>query len=311
MGFPWLGEANTGTTGVVGEQQSFARHPDGANTWINGDDFALMVPTPGNPNGPSIPEASLPVEFDMETVPPGAIQTYQSFRLFDPVAAGLPASPGGGLAHCAVDTSGGGVISFIGDRDFGGSGNGYRVKGDIFIPASSTLTPIQSIAVGFCGSQGTTFFTNTPSSSGFEDGYWLIYQNRPGAALNNGRADHPATFEFVHATNNGIAPQPVVFLGSATRPSTGAAAESWTSFELLVDPNGLPGEQLVAKVNDSVIFSGAIPAGGPIRGAVQIGFRENHDGGPAASEGTWVDNLSIEPVILPPDPETFDIFSVF
>jgi spore germination protein YaaH len=308
-GYPWLGEANTGSGTVATDHYGFSRYPDGANTWINGADFGLAVPTPGSSNGGSIKEADLPVTFDFQTVPPGAFQTYQPFTLANPVTAGLPASPSGGLAHRSVDTGGGGVISFIGDRALGESGQGYRVTGEWFIPASNVGTPVQSVAVGFCGSQGTTFFTASPASSGFEDGYWLIYENRDGAALNDGRADHPGTFEFVMATNNGVSPAPVQFLGSATRASAGIGEGTWAPFELVIDPTVEPAGQLTAKINDTVVYDGPIPIGGPTRGAVQIGFRENHAGNPVASEGTWVDNLQIS-LLTPVEPQV-DIFRVY
>jgi hypothetical protein len=81
----------------------------------------------------------------------------------------------------------------------------------------------------------------------------------------------------------------VSLLGSATRASTGASAGAWTTFQLTVDPVG---GTLTAKVNGTNVYNGPIPAGGPTSGAFQAGFRENHAGAPASTEGTWIDNLS-------------------
>ena len=224
-------------------------------------------------------------------MPSSAFQTFDDFTV---QASGVGASPSGGNVHRCVDPAGGGVISFIGDKALGSGGTGYTVTGEIYIPAAGE--PAQAIGIGFCGTQGSTFFTNFPASNGYENGYWLIYENQAGIGLNDGRADHPGTFEFVHASNDNMDGSPVELLGSAAIGSTGASEGAWTTFELSVDPNAGAGTQLVATIGGTTVFSGAIPAGGPSQGAVQIGFRENHSGGPAANEGTWVDNIAIGPI---------------
>ncbi len=87
---------------------------------------------------------------------------------------------------------------------------------------------------------------------------------------------------------------PVDLLGSKTLASTGAAAGAWTTFSLEVDPESAdPLQQLTAKINDVEVYRGAIPSGGPISGAIQVGFRENHTGTPGAPEGTWIDSMSV------------------
>jgi hypothetical protein len=70
----------------------------------------------------------------------------------------------------------------LGDAALGGSGAGYTVTGEVFIPNSAA--PMQSIGVGICGRQGSNFFTarpTPPAPSGYESGYWLIFENAAGA----------------------------------------------------------------------------------------------------------------------------------
>lgn len=289
-GYPWVGAVSSGTT-AAGDGYSAGRYPDGADTQWNARDIAVMPPSPGAPNGGSV---SLPATFDFATAPPRSLQTYQYPRVENPVTAGLPASPGGGNASRSVDTTGGGVMAYFGDAALGADGAGYRATGRLYIPAASE--PAQAVAVGLCGRQGSTFFTGTPAASGYESGYMLIYESAAGVGLNDGRADHPGTFEFVHATNDNMDNAPVALLGSASLAATGATAGSWAPFELLIDPTAVAGEQLVAKINGHVVFAGPIPEGGPTAGAFQVGFRENHTGAPAANEGTWIDDLRLSPV---------------
>lgn len=299
-GWPYLGEIGPGTDSS-GRIYTKGRYPDGLNTHLNARDFTAMPATPGAPNGGSIPtpEVQSPVFFDFDaSLPERAFQTYQAFQVANPVAAGLPPSPNGGNAHRAVDTAGGGVITYFGDAALGAGGEGYRVTGQLYLPAPGE--PEQAIAVGICGRQGSTFFTNTPDSSGYEYGYWLIYQNRPGVGLNNGRPDHPEAFEFLHAHNDNESSAPATLLGPAVPlAGTGSSAGGWVEFELIIDPNASTEGQLVARIDGTDIHVGPIPEGGPTSGAFQVGFRENHPGPPAASEGTWVDAVTISNVEVP------------
>ncbi|MGF1574063.1 MAG: hypothetical protein ACFCU1_13445 [Sumerlaeia bacterium] len=48
-----------------------------------------------------------------------------------------------------------------------------------------------------------------------------------------------------------------------------------------------------AIINGTTLYSGAIPLGGPISGALQMGQRETHAGGTTTSEGLWVNNIPI------------------
>ncbi len=302
-GYPWIGEAANGST-ASGKQYTLGRYPDGADTHWNNRDLSAQSASPGVANGNAL--TSIVTSYDFTSAPAEAFQTYQAFTVASPTGAGLPASPNGGNAHRSVDTSGGGVQSFIGDASLAADGQGYRVTGQIYIP--STAEPVQSIAIGLCGSQGSTFFSSVLGPSQYENGYWLIYESNTGAGLADGRPDHPQTFEFVHASHDNMDQVPVTLLGSATRAATGAAGGAWTTFELSVDPLATAGQQLVAKINNFTVFSGALPAGGPISGAFQVGFRENHTGAPVASEGTWIDGLSVtllhRPVVINTHPAT-------
>lgn len=282
-GYPWLGEIATGTDST-GAAYTKGRYPDGLDTDVNNWDFSFMRATPGAPNGTAI---SFPTTFNFNSAPTQGFQTYQSLTVATPPTP----SPDGGTALRVVDTTGGGVVGVLGDASLGADGNGYLVTGHLYIPTAAE--PAQAIAVGICGTQGSTFFTASTSApnSGYENGYWLIYENAAGVNLNNGRADHPAVFEFVLASHDNMDGNPVEFLGSITLAATGVTAGQWAPFALMIDPNT---DFLVALVNGVAAYSGPIPAGGPISGAVQFGFRENHVGGPAANEGTWIDGLKID-----------------
>lgn len=294
-GYPWLGEIGPGTeVSAANGGYTLGRYPDGRNLHVNAWDFGALAPTPGQPNGGAI--TTLPIRFDFDNqTPPRAISTYQAFSVVD-LSSGspIPASPQGGRAHRAVDASGGGVISFIGDAALGANGAGYSVSGHFFIPSSST--PAHAIGLGFCGSQGSVFFAPNVASFGYESGYWLIYENAAGVNLNDGLTDAPDTFRFVHATNDGIYSPPVTSLASVPRSSiTGATAGQWATFYFSIDPAQ---NRLIAEINGSTVYSGVIPAGGPTSGAFQVGYRENRTATPAnptAAEGGWVDTLVFGP----------------
>ncbi|HPB30339.1 MAG TPA: glycoside hydrolase family 18 protein [Candidatus Sumerlaeota bacterium] len=287
-GYPWLGQIS-GETDSAGQPCTMGRFPDGRDTQVNFNDFSFMAATPGRSNGKKVYYGSV---FDFETVPNGAFQTFQTFHLANPLAAGLPASPNGGMAHRCVDTVGGGVISVIGDAALGADGKGYIVTGEIYIPRSDE--PAQAIAIGICGRQGSNFFSSTArNDASYESGYWLIYQNRAGIGLNNGRADHPGNFEFLYAKNDNMSALPATILGAQTLAALQAQEGAWTTFSLSIDPEAPPQEQIKVIINWYGVYYGPIPDGGPISGVVQIGFRENHTGAPAVSEDTWIDNLAI------------------
>jgi chitinase len=284
----WLGEISDGTN-PAGAPYSVGRFPDGAITYINANDFSFMNATPGAANGNGA--GVLPVSYAFETAPATAFQTFNAFGVVDPPASIDPPNTRGNVYRC-VDPAGGGVMGAIGDSALGSSGAGYEVTGEIYIPGSGE--PVQSNGIGICGTQGSRFFpTTTPAASGYENGYWLIFENASGAGLNDGRADHAGVFEFVHATNDGLDSTPVALLGSKTLANVGISGGGWTTFRLTVNPSAAAGNQLAAQINNVDVFRGSLPAGGPTKGAFQVGFRENHTGAPVANEGTWLNNVQI------------------
>lgn len=275
-GYPWLGE-------IPSAGYSFGRYPDGHNTGINADDFSVMPLSVGQPNGAEI---ALPVTYNFDTMPAEAFLAY-NWAQAGAVASGVGASPSGGNVLRVADSIGGN-IGFIGDSSLGADGQGIEVTGEIYIPA--TGEPAQAIGVGFAGTQGSTFFSFFPNGNGYENGYWLIYQNTGSVEINNGLGNHAEEFKFVKAQNNNMQPAQVVELGSATRATTGAPNGGWTTFRLLIDPTE---DSLVAEINGATVYDDVIPAGGRTSGAVQVGHRETHGTGTSGVEGAWVDNIQI------------------
>jgi spore germination protein YaaH len=270
-GYPWLG--SMGTNPAV----SFGRYPDGHDTDWNYQDFALQSISPGAGNGNSLPVYGTSTQLDFESpVGDAARQTFFWNQ------AGVVSS-GVGVAD-----SSGGNQAFFGDQALGAEGEGYKVTGELYIPGSQE--PAQAIGVGFCGTQGAAFFPDAADNFGYENGYWLLYQNNSSVNINNGLGNHSGTFKFVVASNDNMDNQIVQVLGSATLSQVAMSAGNWTSFELLVDPIE---NTLTAKVNGNTVYTGPIPADAPISGAVMAGHREDHTGSNTASEGTWLDNLIV------------------
>jgi hypothetical protein len=287
-GYGWIGEVGPGSNSA-GQTYSMGRYPDGSNTWINENDFSFMPATPGARNGGSI---SGTTTFNFDTPPTTIFQTYQPVTVLDPTSVGLPYSPDGGNAYRCSDPTGGGVIGVIGDAALGAGNTGYSVTGQIYIPLS-TDTP-QANAVGICGRQGSNFFTPTKSTldyTGYESGYWLIYENASGVGLNDGLSDHPGTFNFEYAFNDNMSANKVSLLSSVSLASTGVSAGTWTTFILSINPGS---NNLTVEINNVTIYNGPIPSGGPTSGAFQVGFRENYYPLPTTQEGTWIDGLMIQ-----------------
>lgn len=289
-GPPWLGEVAPGTDSK-GRAYAIGRYPDGADTGVNGRDFALQPSSPGRPNGDTL---ALPVSIDFSAPPKRAFQTFGAFGVSDPLVAGLPAAADGGGAYRCVDSAGGGVIGALGDGALG-SVESFTVRGELYVP--SGVAPAQAVAVGICGRQGSRFFGSSQvGASAYESGYWLIFENQPGVGLADGRPDHPSVFELVHATHDNQDGAPTELLGSLSASAAGILEGAWTRFEFVCDPAARPARQLIVRVNDVDVYRGALPAGGPRAGAFQIGFRENHGGLPGPAEGTWIDGLELEPL---------------
>lgn len=280
-GYPWLG--SMGTNPVI----SFGRYPDGNDTDWNYRDFAIQSISPGAGNGNSLPVYGTSTQLDFESpVGDAARQTF-FWDQAGVVSSGVGASPNGGNVYRVADSSGGNQ-AFFGDQALGAEGEGYKVTGELYIPGSQE--PAQAIGVGFCGTQGAAFFPDAADNFGYENGYWLLYQNNSSVNINNGLGNHSGTFKFVLASNNNMDPQIVQELGSATLSQVALSAGRWTSFELLIDPVE---NTLTAKINGNTVYTGPIPADAPISGAIMAGHREDHTGGNAASEGTWLDNLIV------------------
>jgi spore germination protein YaaH len=301
----WQGEvANGGDS--TGNRYTLGRYPDGAGSGSNEADFSPMPATPGGPNGNSILGA-ITYDFDQTTPTTQAYRTYNAntsgiFSTEIP-PVGVNSSPNGGRVHRCVDTSGGGSVTFFGDSALGHNGNGADVRGQVFV--GSTSQPQQAIGLGICVRSGSTFFSGSPTATGMDRGYWLVYENAAGVGLADGLPDAPGVWRFVYATNDGLgsAPQATV-LGSASLATLGLPASGglWTTFRLSVHRNAGGSNQLLASINGVEIYRGALPVGGPSSGPFALGFRENHSGPPVAVEGTWADNFQFGgtpvPVVL-------------
>lgn len=290
-GWPWLGEITDGRDSQ-GVAYSSGRFPDGNDTQRNAKDFSSQGATPGAPNGGQL---TLPASLNFEAVTPALLSTFENVLRSSPIASGLPASPNGGLAWRTVDPNGGGVIGLAGDAALGHD-RGFSVSGELYVPSSTA--PAQAIAVGICGSQGSRFFPSDSAlpGSGYESGYWLIYENRQGVGLNDGRGDHGSTWELVHASHDQMDGQPVDLLASLPNFILGVSEGQWSSFEFTLDPSQSQGNELTVKVNGQLLYQGSLPEDGPRSGAFQTGFRENHAGAPGAAEGTWVDGLQVQDI---------------
>jgi hypothetical protein len=283
-GYGWLGEGASGTNGSS-VNYTLGRYPDGADTNVNEEDFSFMAPTPGTANGGT---STLGQTYDFTALPANLYQTYQLPRSADPATNGLPAHNGNALR--IIDLTGGGTMAFFDDLSLGAAG--YSVTGDIYIPAGAA--PAQAIAVGFCGSQGSTFFSTSPGSSGYENGYWLVYENGT-VNLHDDQANHSGAFQFIQATNDNMRSTRSTALGTnKTLATVGATAGQWSTFRLTIDPlNATATDRLIAQINNVDVYHGVIPTGGPTTGAFQVGFRDNS--GVAITnntEGTWLDNVA-------------------
>jgi len=286
-GWPWLGEVGPGRDSS-GQSYTFGRYPDGLDSGRNFEDFRAQLASPGARNGGAL---GLVQTFDFEAPFLEGYQTYDAPRRVDPASAGLPRSPSGGLAWRCVDAAGGGVIGLLGDAALGTRG-GARVTGEVYVP--SAAAPAQAIGLGIAGGHGSTFFTGSTATSGYESGFWLVYENRAGVQLANGRPDHPGVWELLHAHHDNMDGQPTTLLASVVNPVVGVTPGSWTTFEFQIRPDRFGGGQLEVRLNGQLLFDGPLPPNAPNSGAFQIGFRENHAGAPNSAEGTWVDHVHFE-----------------
>lgn len=302
----WLGDIATGTNSA-GESYTMGRYPDGANTWINGNDFSIMPPTPGSHNGDSI---ALPAIMSFATVPTQPFRTFQTFTTANPVTAGLPASPdnsvpGNTQAHRAVDTSGGGTMSVFGDASMG-SIMPAHVRGYVYVPTAAANH--QALGLGIAVRSGSTFFSAIPANSGFDSGYWLVYENRAGVGLADGQPDHPGVWHLLQATNDGRSATISSLLAQSTNAALAITPGQWAEFHLSINKFASPGDQLVASINNIEIFRGPFPAGGPTSGAFAAGFRETNGGTVTSDEGNWIDGLEFTATGTPAEVAQWELY---
>lgn len=283
-GFPWLGRFASGTDSS-GQAATAARYPDGNDTDFNYADFSTMKATPGASNGGAV---TMPFTTDFSSAPASVVSTFQSVKIENPVTAGIAANDGNALR--VIDTTGGGVMTYVGDKALGAAGP-YSITGKVYLP--ETTANAQAIGLGIGVSQGTTFFSSVTANSAYENGYWLIWENRSGVGLSDGQADHPNQWNFVHASHDNMDGEITALLGSNDDASLGITPGTWVDFRLVINTSEPAGQQLLAQINGRDVFRGSIPAGGPTSGAFAAGFRENHAGSPTADEGTWIDDLTI------------------
>ncbi len=298
-GYGWMGNVGPGLSGD-GQPYTMGRMPDGADTNVNQRDFSFMPPTPGQPNGAS---GIIDTLLDFSTTPLSAFQTYQNLKFVTPASGGIPPSPGGGIVYRCVDTSGGGVVGVFGDAQMGAE-DGLQVTGQLYIPAMDH--PAQAVAVGFCGTQGSSFFADTPDSTGYDNGYWLVYENGV-INLADGQPSHPQQFQLIAASNDNQDSLISIGTGTKSLAEVSAVANSWVNFRMQVDPAAVAGQQIIMQINDVDVYRGSIPAGAPVTGAVMVGHREA-GGGVQAMEGTWVDNLLISRATRPASVADFGLY---
>jgi hypothetical protein len=283
-GYGWIAEGAAGTNGSA-LSYTFGRYPDGTDSNINESDFSFMGSTPGaaNNNGSVLGQT-----YDFTALPSALYQTYQLPRSVSPATNGLPALNGNALR--VVNLASSGTIAFLSDPSLGTSS--FSVTGNVYIPAAGA--PAQAIGLGICGTQGSKFFETNAPAAGYENGYWLVYENGT-VNLADDQPNHNQQFQFIHASNDNVDASRSKPLGTNKSLATlGATAGQWTTFRLTLDlANPTPSNRLIAQINGNDVYRGDIPNGGPTHGNFQIGFRHN---GAALitdnTEGAWIDNLA-------------------
>jgi hypothetical protein len=146
-----------------------------------------------------------------------------------------------------------------------------------------------------------------PDSSGYEDGYWLIYENGT-VNLNDGQPNHHNQFQFVMASNDNQDGELTRALGTNKNlAQLGVTAGSWADFRLTLNSTAPAGDQLVAQINGADVYRGPIPENGRTRGAFVVGHREA-GGGVSATEGTWIDDLLINHAAPPSKVQDYELY---
>jgi len=57
---------------------------------------------------------------------------------------------------------------------------------------------------------------------------------------------------------------------------------------------GLLSARVQVLLNGRLVFSGPLPEDLDVSGALQVGLRENHSGGPGPAEVVWLDGVTVE-----------------
>ena len=266
------------------------RLPDGADSQVNLQDFAMIPPSPGVANSAGV---SLPFFDNFNSGIHSSWRTaFASLRTATAGATGKPAiappAPAGGPFLEVVDTSGGGDVAYL-----PGAFNKLNAEGYLWIPQTVTGAP-WSTGVGVGTRVESAWFSST---TGYEmpHGFYLEYQNGPGVNLRGGVVPNGAgqarllAINSLAAPNVGTAGTTVQVLGTAVSPTPA----SWQPFRIFMDQ---PANRLYAEMSGTAIYDGPIPASlRDVTGGFVVGFRENHTGAPAPAnrEATWLDNLTL------------------
>ncbi|MDX1973851.1 MAG: hypothetical protein SFY68_15080, partial [Candidatus Sumerlaeia bacterium] len=214
----------------------------------------------------------------------------QTLQLVNPTTFGVPSA--GGNALRVVDTVVGGLQNYVGDAQLG-STRGMRVETELYIPPDPTVAEL--LGVGFCATLGTRFFSHIPSDNGYENGYWVLYTTNPTGPSTAGLpASATPKLYFVLASNDQMDGEITRILAVHDPDDVGITPGEWSTVELVLDPNGPDGEQLLARVNGAVLYLGNIPQDGPTRGMVSMGYRVGLGTGVPTYGGTWIDNLVVD-----------------
>ena len=282
-GSGWLGDTGTGTA-----EETFGRYPDGTDTNMNEGDFALLPPTPGTANGSTINEIT-GATFDFASVPSAAVAFKRSKR-----SEGCTASRYEHHKHRAGTYFGWWIPQAAGCRPT----SEIQAWADLAVTMSKgrsgflrQRTLHRLWPYRHCGRQGTSFFPTTlGGGNGYEDGYWLIYENGT-VNLNDGQANHAGAFQFVLANNNNMQSTRTLALGTnKTLANLGSINPGttgiWVPFRLSINPSASDvNGRLLAQINGVDVYRGSIPDGGPTSGAFQWGVVTGRNDNHKCSDG--------------------------
>lgn len=267
-------------------QVSNGRLPNGVDTGSNEADFANILATPGGANVDSI---SLPFTDNFSTVNPVWLYGFVPTRVIDPTTVtGLVASANGGNVLEIADVTGGGDANWI-----PASLGTVNVQGEIWIPLDNALPWSTGVGVG---ERNNPNWFSTAVGNGYENGFYLEYQNGPVAQ----KASIPAIVGpggearliAVNSTPTLNTGATTAAAGTVLGTTTAMVKGAWNTFRIYHNQGG---NRLYASINGTVIYDGVVPAGSNASGGVYVGFREAHTGSPVAlsGEATYVDGIVI------------------